>query len=107
MISNYKQATRRQVLDTEDRFAKEFPAYEKPTDSNRYRLLEMMIGTSVDQGLFIINTLKEAIKNPGVVCELGVAQGATSALIANEIKALHKRLYFFDSFEGLPAPNVE
>jgi hypothetical protein len=34
-----------------------------------------------------------------------VAQGSTSALIANEIKKQDKKLHLFDSFEGLPRPS--
>ncbi len=40
----------------------------------------------------------------GDVCEFGVAQGETSALIANEILHSSKMLHLFDSFEGLPKP---
>lgn len=41
---------------------------------------------------------------PGDVCEFGVAQGETSALIASEISNSSKVLHLFDSFAGLPAP---
>ena len=42
----------------------------------------------------------------GDVCEFCVAQGETSALIANEISGcLEKILHLFDSFEGLPKPS--
>ena len=41
----------------------------------------------------------------GDICEFGVAQGTTSALMSNEIKGLKERnLWLFDSFEGLPMP---
>ena len=40
----------------------------------------------------------------GDVCEFGVAQGETSALIANEILSSNKTVHLFDSFEGLPKP---
>jgi hypothetical protein len=35
---------------------------------------------------------------------LGIAQCATSALIANEISSSKKNLWLFDSFKGLPKP---
>jgi O-methyltransferase len=42
----------------------------------------------------------------GDVCEFGVAQGQTSALIANEIVLSgNKALHLFDSFDGLPKPS--
>jgi len=41
------------------------------------------------------------------VCEFGVAQGATSALIANEIRNSGKSLWLFDSFKGLPRPGAK
>ena len=40
----------------------------------------------------------------GAICEFGVAQGATSRLIAEEIMPTDRIYYLFDSFEGLPAP---
>ncbi len=48
--------------------------------------------------------LNRALGLDGDVCEFGVAQGATSALIANEIRGTEKDLWLFDSFEGLPKP---
>ena len=42
----------------------------------------------------------------GDVCEYGVAQGATSTLIAKTINGM-KDLFLFDSFEGLPKPSKE
>jgi hypothetical protein len=44
------------------------------------------------------------LKLPGDVCEFGIAQGATSALLANEIRDTDKLLWLFDSFAGLPKP---
>lgn len=41
----------------------------------------------------------------GSVCEFGVAQGETAALIANEILSSDKILHLFDSFQGLPKPS--
>lgn len=44
----------------------------------------------------------------GVCCEFGVAGGHASALLANEIVNFsNKKLYLFDSFEGLPEPTKE
>jgi hypothetical protein len=40
----------------------------------------------------------------GDVCEFGVAQGETSALIANELLSQPGQLHLFDSFAGLSAP---
>ena len=41
----------------------------------------------------------------GDVCEFGVAQGGTTALIANEVRDFDVTLHLFDSFEGLPQPS--
>jgi len=42
----------------------------------------------------------------GDVCEFGVAQGETTALIANEIRdRSDTTLHLFDSFRGLPKPS--
>ena len=69
--------------------------------------LSNLIGTNVCEGLYIVAALQEAMAVEGDICEFGVAQGATSALIASEIQATPRNFYLFDSFEGLPAPTKE
>jgi hypothetical protein len=75
-----------------------------PVREGRDVLLSQLIGTPLIEGLFLLNELCSALHLEGDVCEFGVAQGATSALIANEIRHTNKRLWLFDSFEGLPRP---
>lgn len=70
----------------------------------RPRLLARLLGTPPSEAYAIIQGLARTRDLPGDVCEFGVAQGETSALIANEIGAGRKRLHLFDSFEGLPKP---
>jgi hypothetical protein len=45
---------------------------------------------------------------PGDIVECGVAQGGSSALLALWLRRLNsdKKIYAFDTFEGLPAPNL-
>lgn len=78
-----------------------------PMRSGRERLLTDLIGTRVSAALYIADALAKSLVVPGAVCEFGVAQGATSALLAAEIAATDRHLYLFDSFEGLPAPTAE
>ena len=75
-----------------------------PTCPGRKELLGKLVGTPVCEGMYIISAICGCIEVPGDVCEFGVAQGATSALIANEIRRSSKDLWLFDSFEGLPHP---
>jgi len=76
-----------------------------PRDENRARLLARLMGTPPSEAYFLVQALAACRGIPGDVCEFGVAQGETSALIANEIAGLSgKRLHLFDSFEGLPKP---
>jgi hypothetical protein len=70
----------------------------------RPKLLSRLIGTSVTEAYFIVQALAETSDVRGDVCEFGVAQGETSALIANEIRGRDKVLHLYDSFAGLPAP---
>lgn len=70
----------------------------------RTQLLGRLQGTPPSQAYEIIIALGKTEKIEGDVCEFGVAQGETSALIANEISKSSKTLHLFDSFEGLPAP---
>jgi O-methyltransferase len=74
----------------------------------RAELLYELIGTSIGEGVYIIHHLHEAMGHPGDICEFGVAQGATSRLLASEMLfAPERKLWLFDSFAGLPAPGPE
>ncbi len=77
----------------------------------RAELMAHLIGTGQSEALYIAGYLQRALGQPGDVCEFGVAQGATSAFLANELLAPGidpaKRLWLFDSFEGLPTPSAE
>jgi len=70
----------------------------------RPELMAQLIGTSLCEALHIVSFLGGTLDLPGDICEFGIAQGATSALIANEIRDTDKKLWLFDSFEGLPRP---
>lgn len=75
-----------------------------PEREGRRDLTAQLIGTGFCEALHIVSFLNSALGLPGDICEFGVAQGATSALIANEIRYTDKELWLFDSFEGLPMP---
>ena len=51
---------------------------------------------------YIINTARECLKIPGDFVELGCYKGDTSLMLAEVIKDSDKKLYIYDSFEGLP-----
>lgn len=75
-------------------------------DEIRPKLLARLLGTPPSEAYFIVQALAKCKDVPGDVCEFGVAQGETSALIANELaRSSNKRLHLFDSFEGLPKPS--
>lgn len=78
-----------------------------PPNALRIKLLTRLLGTPVAEAYYIIQGLARTKHLEGSVCEFGVAQGETSALIANEIHSGSKALHLFDSFEGLPAPTEE
>jgi len=78
-----------------------------PRREGREQQLSNLIGTNVCEALYIVAALHEALAVEGDICEFGVAQGATSALIASEIMSTSRRFFLFDSFEGLPAPTKE
>jgi hypothetical protein len=71
----------------------------------RPKLLTRLLGTPPSEAYFIVQGLAKTSSINGAVCEFGVAQGETSALIANEIVRSNKMLHLFDSFEGLPKPS--
>lgn len=72
--------------------------------AGRKELLARLLGTGISQALYLLNELQAALEQPGDVCEFGVAQGATSALLANEIRDTTKTLWLYDTFTGLPKP---
>ena len=75
-------------------------------NETRPKLLARLLGTPPSEAYFIIQALQKCKEISGEVCEFGVAQGETSALIANEIAiSSTKTLHLFDSFEGLPKPS--
>jgi hypothetical protein len=78
--------------------------FDVPARNRRTELLADLIGTSVSEALYLIQHLHQSLRLEGDVCEFGVAQGATSALMANEIRETEKSLWLFDSFQGLPRP---
>lgn len=75
-----------------------------PSRGGRAKLLAEHDGTSVIEAMYLLDRLHRALPLDGDVCEFGVARGASSVLIANELIESDKRLWLFDSFEGLPAP---
>jgi O-methyltransferase len=86
----------------------ERPLFELPETPGRAHLFSELIGTEPVQALFMLRDLHRALEDGGDVCEFGVAQGATSALIANELlhHAPERVLWLYDSFQGLPAPGM-
>lgn len=78
-----------------------------PECPGRKELLARLLGTGISQAMHLLDRLHRALREPGDVCEFGTAQGATAALLANEIRATDKCLWLFDTFTGLPAPSPE
>lgn len=81
--------------------------YQFPDLTYTEKLKELMgqlMGTTISEAMWILNALHHSLTLPGDVCEFGVAHGATSALMGNEIRHTDQNLWLFDSFEGLPAP---
>jgi hypothetical protein len=78
-----------------------------PATPGRVELLAKLMGTQVSEAYYLLANLHRALAAPGDVCELGVAAGATTALMANELRGTDRRLWLFDSFEGLPRPSAQ
>jgi len=83
-----------------------FPDYP-PHNDRRIELLANLTGTSVLEGIYVVAHLARCREVDGDVCEFGVAQGCTSALMGHVIRDTAKRLWLFDSFDGLPRPTPE
>ena len=76
-------------------------------DSKKQVLLNQLLGTSIGEAFYILNAINQTKQIEGDICEFGVAQGSTSALMANEISNTNRKIWLFDSFEGLPKPSQE
>ncbi|WP_240791269.1 TylF/MycF/NovP-related O-methyltransferase [Roseomonas sp. AR75] len=95
---------RRDVIEIEELY-RSFVFPDLPRDPQRVDILHNLEGTTVGEGVHIVHYLHRALRQPGDVCEFGCNEGATSRLLANEILPhAERRLWLFDSFEGLPAP---
>jgi hypothetical protein len=77
---------------------------ELPENARRTELMARLTGTMPGEALHVLHYLHASLDKPGDVCEFGIAAGATSALIANEIEPTGRTLWLFDSFQGLPRP---
>jgi O-methyltransferase len=78
------------------------------SDVKKNELLTKLYGTSVAEAMYILHYLNKTFEIEGDICEFGIANGSTSALIANEIqKNTSKHLWLFDSFQGLSKPTKE
>lgn len=80
---------------------------ELPPRRGRSALIHQLLGTQIPEAMYLIHHLHHALKGAGDICEMGIAQGATSVLIANEISDTDRRLWLYDSFEGLSEPTDE
>jgi len=78
-----------------------------PDCHGRIELLAKLLGTGISEAMYMLAELHAAFRDDGDVCEFGVAQGATSALLANELRASSKKLWLYDSFAGLPKPSAK
>jgi O-methyltransferase len=87
---------------------RQFVFPDLPARPGREILLNDLIGTTISEAIYILQSLHQSLCVLGDICEFGVAQGATSRLLAAEIMPLgDRKLWLFDSFEGLPAPTSE
>ncbi len=85
---------------------KEFLFRDIPaSDEKKVILMSKLLGTQISEAIYILNYLHKSLNLEGDVCEFGVAQGATSTFLANEIRSSNKNLWLFDSFQGLPKPS--
>ncbi|WP_158292457.1 TylF/MycF/NovP-related O-methyltransferase [Paracraurococcus ruber] len=92
------------VVEIEELYRR-FVFPDLPRDPKRAEILHNLHGTTVGEGVHIVHYLHRSLAVPGDVCEFGCNEGATSRLLAHEIlPEAARRLWLFDSFEGLPAP---
>lgn len=97
-----ERSYRRAVTELEAAARERFPSL--PPREGRAELLMELSGTAPTEALNLLSEMHRALPAGGDVCEFGVAEGTTSALLANDLHATDRDLWLFDSFEGLPKP---
>ena len=107
MSEALREIHRQDAVEIEELYRR-FLFADLPRREGRARDLSDLIGTTVSEAIYVIKNLHDGLKVAGDICEFGVAQGATSKLLASEIMPLaDRKFWLFDSFEGLPAPTKE
>jgi O-methyltransferase len=81
--------------------------FQIPWNPTRDTYIRRLIGTSREEGYYLLRFLHRSLSLEGDVCEFGIAQGATSTLLASEMMDSQKKIWLFDSFEGLPKPHAK
>jgi hypothetical protein len=103
----FRQNLHRRTIDELQGWVSEAePSWPEPSP-RRSELLVDLLGTETSEALYIVAKLRACLALEGEVAEFGVAQGATSAVIAGELIGAHTELWLFDSFRGLPRPTPE
>ncbi|MEU9174700.1 TylF/MycF/NovP-related O-methyltransferase [Streptomyces sp. NPDC048420] len=117
-IADARVITQREELVTQRQYARVvqnlydihiehvFPALRER--EGRLPLISKLIGTEISEAMHLLHWLQNAQDSgEGDVVEMGVAQGSTSALLANEIMNSGRHLWLYDSFQGLSRPTAE
>ena len=99
LLDKYKET----LKELEEMYAVAFQ-HRLSARENRLDLLTDLMGTNPSEAFYILYHLSQVLTVEGDICEFGVAQGTTSALMANEIRDTNKNIWLFDSFQGLPMP---
>ena len=83
------------------------PVLPVPTETTIRGLATLGDKVSVPHAVCLLALLAETRDLPGAACEMGVAEGETSRVLADALADSGKELWLFDSFQGLPAPTPE
>jgi O-methyltransferase len=95
------------VIDEYVRLLAKMRGVTLSSNPSRTALLSRLVGTGVGEGSHLVMSLAAVKDLPGDLCECGVGSGATSALLANEVRGNGRTLWLYDTFAGLPAPTAE
>lgn len=92
------------LISETEAFFRDIIFEDLPTNVKRTDLMKQLNGTQISEAFYLLHHLHKSLSLNGDICEFGVANGTTSALIANEIKNTNKNFWLFDSFCGLSKP---
>lgn len=84
-----------------------FAPWTAPEFQALYTAIADFTAGTPERGYLLLSLARYAKQLPGDFAECGVYRGGSALLLCHALEGTNKRLYLFDSFEGLPKPDSD